>query len=75
MKVNGKVVVVTGAGAGMGRELTLELLRRGARVAAIDLRSEGLVETKDLAEALGGTVATFTVDVTDAAAVAGLVRV
>lgn len=72
MKVNGKVVVVTGAGAGMGRELTLELLRRGARVAAIDLRSEGLVETKDLAEALGGTVATFTVDVTDAAAVAGL---
>ena len=72
MKVNGKVVVVTGAGAGMGRELTLELVRRGARVAAIDLRSEGLVETKDLAEALGGTVATFTVDVTDAAAVAGL---
>ena len=36
MKVNGKVVLVTGAGNGMGRELTLELLRRGAKVAAVD---------------------------------------
>lgn len=72
MKVNGKVVVVTGAGAGMGRELTLELVRRGARVAAIDLRAEGLAETRDLAEALGGTVSTFTADVTDSAAVAAL---
>jgi short-subunit dehydrogenase len=72
MQVNGKVVVVTGAGNGMGRELTLELVRRGARVAAIDLRPEGLVETLALAEALGGTVATFTADVTDAVAVSAL---
>ena len=31
MKVNGKVLVVTGAGNGMGREVSLELLRRGAK--------------------------------------------
>ena len=72
MKVNGKVVVVTGAGNGMGREITLELVRRGAKVAAVDMRQDYLDETKKLATALGGTVETFVVDVTDAAKVAAL---
>lgn len=68
MKVQGKIVVVTGAGSGMGRELTLELVRRGARVAAVDMRPETLEETKSLA---GRNVDTFVLDVTDNAAVAG----
>lgn len=72
MKVAGKVVVVTGAGSGMGRELTLELVRRGASVAAVDMRAETLAETKKLAEDLGGKVATYTLDITDASAVAAL---
>jgi short-subunit dehydrogenase len=72
MKVNQKVVVVTGAGSGMGRELTLELVRRGASVAAIDMRAETLAETKALATALGGKVETFVVDITDAVKVAKL---
>jgi short-subunit dehydrogenase len=71
MKVKGKVVVVTGAGNGMGREITLELLRRGAKVAAVDLREEFLTETKKQAEALG-TIETFVVDVTDSAKVDAL---
>jgi short-subunit dehydrogenase len=72
MKVNGKVIVVTGAGNGMGREITLELVRRGAKVAAVDLREEFLTETKKEALALGGTIETFVVDVTDSAKVATL---
>ncbi len=72
MKVAGKVIVVTGAGSGMGRELTLELVRRGAKVAAVDMRAETLAETKDLAEKLGGKVATYTLDITDAKAVSEL---
>ena len=72
MKVAGKVVVVTGAGSGMGRELTLELVRRGAAVAAVDMRAETLAETKKLATDLGGKVATYAMDITDAAAVAAL---
>jgi short-subunit dehydrogenase len=72
MKVNGKVVVVTGAGSGMGRELTLELVRRGASVAAIDMRAETLAETKALGETLGGKIATFVIDITDDALVAKL---
>lgn len=39
MKLNGKVVVVTGAGSGMGREISLELVRRGAKVALVDFLS------------------------------------
>lgn len=72
MKVAGKVIVVTGAGSGMGRELTMELVRRGAKVAAVDMRAESLAETKDLAERLGGTVATFALDITDQKAVEAL---
>ena len=65
MKVNGKVIVVTGAGSGMGRELTLELVKRGAIVAAVDMRAETLEETKQLALAAGGKVETFILDVSD----------
>jgi short-subunit dehydrogenase len=72
MKVQRKVVVVTGAGSGMGRELTLELVRRGAKVAAVDMRAETLAETVKLATALGGQVESFILDVSDAAAVAAL---
>ena len=72
MKVQGKVVVVTGAGSGMGRELTFELLRRGAKVAAVDMRAETLAETVELAKATGGTVEPFILDVSDTNAVAAL---
>jgi NAD(P)-dependent dehydrogenase (short-subunit alcohol dehydrogenase family) len=72
MKVNGKVVVVTGAGSGMGRELTLELVKRGALVAAVDMRAETLEETKKLALAAGGKVEAFILDVSDDAKVNAL---
>jgi NAD(P)-dependent dehydrogenase (short-subunit alcohol dehydrogenase family) len=51
-KVSSKVCVVTGAGSGIGRELALELARRGARAVAIsDVNDEGLAETARLVEA------------------------
>lgn len=71
MKAAGKVVVVTGAGSGMGRQIALELLRRGARVAAIDLNSTTVRETEELARA-GDAIATFVTNVTDRAAVEAL---
>lgn len=71
MKVSGKVWVVTGAGSGMGRELTLQLLRRGARVAAVDLSTEHLAETAALAAA-GDRLSAHVLDITDRAAVQAL---
>ncbi|MFA5444423.1 MAG: SDR family NAD(P)-dependent oxidoreductase [Bacteroidales bacterium] len=49
MKVENKVIVVTGGGNGIGRELVLSLLRRGSRVAALDINEETLNQTKELA--------------------------
>ena len=56
----------------MGRELALELARRGASVAAVDLRAESLAETAKLVTALGGKISTHALDITDAKAVAAL---
>lgn len=71
MDVPGKVFVVTGGGNGIGREVVLGLLRRGARVAAVDFSEAGLRDTQTLAGA-GSLLSTHTVDVTDRAAVAAL---
>src|SRR3974390_2747332 len=48
--LNGKVAVVTGAGRGLGRAMTLGLLDAGAAVAALELDAPALEETQDLAE-------------------------
>ena len=64
MDVAHKVVVVTGGGNGIGQQVVLELLRRGARVAAVDIREESLDETTKLAGA-DDRLATFVVDITD----------
>lgn len=45
MSYEGKVVVVTGAGSGMGRAMVLEFVDRGARVAAIGRTLEKIEET------------------------------
>ncbi len=64
MDLRERVVVVTGGGNGIGRQVVLELLRRGARVAAIDIRADSLDETAAAAGA-GDRLATFVVDITD----------
>lgn len=71
MDVKDKVVVVTGGGSGIGQQLVLQLLRRGARVAAVDLRRDGLERTARLA-GVRARLATVPVDVTDRAATAAL---
>jgi len=45
MKVQNKVIIVTGGGSGMGRELVLNLLAKGTKVIAIDINEKSLEET------------------------------
>jgi 3-oxoacyl-[acyl-carrier protein] reductase len=49
--LEGKVVIVTGAGRGLGRVMTLGLLTAGARVTAIELDAEALDGTGQAADA------------------------
>jgi short-subunit dehydrogenase len=71
MKLRDKVIVVTGGGSGIGRQLVGGLLGRGARVAAIDIRQENLDETSELAVA-GDRLSIHVADVTDREIVEGL---
>jgi len=71
MRIRGKVWVVTGAGNGMGRELVLLMLSRGARVAAVDVSAAGLDETARLAGA-GERLSSHVLDITDQAGVEAL---
>ncbi|MCR2799385.1 SDR family oxidoreductase [Microbacterium sp. zg-Y818] len=71
MQIRHRVFVVTGAGNGMGREVAIGLIRKGAKVAAVDLRADGLAGTARLADA-GDRLSTHVVDVTDRAAVSAL---
>jgi short-subunit dehydrogenase len=74
MWVLNKVIVVTGGGSGMGRELVLNLLSKGARVFAIDINDSALQETAAMAEAQKDLLTTFVVDITDKASVAKLLN-
>ncbi len=72
MKVQNKVLVVTGGGNGIGRELALNLLSKGARVAAVDINEAALQETAELAGSNKGNLSTHMVDITNKDAVAAL---
>jgi len=60
---NQKIIVITGAGSGMGRALAIQLAGQGATVLLSDKNEAGLNETKSLAESGKGTCKTYLVDV------------
>ena len=72
MKVENKVILVTGGGNGMGRELVLNLLSKGASVAAVDINETALHETVELAGNKSDKLSTYIVNITDKDAVATL---
>ena len=69
MKVAGKVIVVTGAGNGMGREISLNLLGKGAKVIGLDINMEGLKQTQELAGYKGNNMKLMQLDITNREAV------
>lgn len=64
-----KVAIVTGAGSGIGRAVSLTLLQNGWSVALAGRRSEALQQTAELAGAAADRAQPVPADVTDEAAV------
>ncbi|QSW97746.1 SDR family NAD(P)-dependent oxidoreductase [Haloterrigena alkaliphila] len=65
MRLEDKTVVITGAGAGIGRETARLCADEGARVIVTDVDVEGGEETVDLIEDAGGEAEFAELDVTD----------
>ena len=67
-----KVVAITGAGSGIGRELALLAARKGALLAISDWNEQSLAESVDLLKATGAReLRSDVVDVSDRVAVGG----
>lgn len=64
-ELQSKVAVITGAGAGIGRELAIALGKEGCHLALCDISQEGLQETQRLLEQWDINVSTHRVDVSD----------
>lgn len=70
---SGRTAVVTGAASGIGREIALELGRSGALVVVSDLQEDGCQRVVGEITEAGGQARVFPADVTDEAAMKGLV--
>ena len=62
MRLEGKVVIVTGASAGMGREMVCRFAQEGAKVVAVARRAEVLEELKEKCKGAPGKVEIFAGD-------------
>ena len=62
-----KVVVITGAAGGLGREFALGFAAEGAKIVAADVSEAGLAETVAMVQANGGEAVAVRVDVTQKA--------
>jgi 7-alpha-hydroxysteroid dehydrogenase len=71
--LSGRVALVTGAGAGIGRAVAQRLAAAGARLAVNDVRADAARETVDQILAAGGTAVAVPGDMTDEAAVGATV--
>jgi 3-oxoacyl-[acyl-carrier protein] reductase len=69
MKLKDKVVLITGGGSGLGREMGLTFAREGASVGVNDIRPESAQNVVTEIERAGGTARPFVADVSSSAAV------
>jgi short-subunit dehydrogenase len=65
VSIKNKVVVLTGAGAGIGRATAHALAKEGAHLVLVDLDAQRLSEVQAEVEAYGSRVFTFCIDITE----------
>lgn len=65
-RLAGKIAVITGGAAGMGRAASLAFAREGAKVSIFDIQKDAGNETVNMIHDLGGDAAFFQCDVTKA---------
>ena len=65
MRLSNKTILITGAGNGMGQQLVIEAINRGAKVVAIDLDKRSLTQSKKLAMASDSNFYPIVLDITD----------
>ncbi len=68
--VQGKIVLISGAGNGLGRAIAIGLAARGAKVGALDFASDQVQEVCDEIISQGGIATPLIADVRDPAALA-----
>ena len=74
MRLKDKVVLITGAGSGIGQASALKFAREGAKVVAVDIQQNGNEETVGSIRAEGGAATAVHADVTDSEAVRRMIR-
>lgn len=63
--LDGRLALVTGAAAGIGRAIALQYAQAGARVILVDLRAEDCAATVQAITTAGGQAWSFALDITD----------
>jgi NAD(P)-dependent dehydrogenase (short-subunit alcohol dehydrogenase family) len=71
--VAGKITLVTGGGAGIGRATALKFAEEGAKVVVSDIDADGGAETSELVRKAGGEATFIRADVSKAAEVEAMV--
>jgi len=74
MKLKDKVVVITGAGSGLGKEIAIKASQEGARVVLVSLSEEELRQVKQQILKEGRSVEYFVCDITDLKAIKKTVK-
>lgn len=69
MQLKDAVLVITGGGQGIGRSMAIDLAKRGAKIALIDLLEDKLAETLKLVADAGGEAKSYVANVADEKAV------
>ena len=69
MKLKDKVVLITGGGSGLGREMGLTFAREGAKIGVNDIRPESAQNVVTEIERAGGKARPFVADVSSSTAV------